>query len=189
MPRDTSVKTSEVSWSPNAAASSIALRAESPKLASAAVTAVRCARSLVGHSELVLLEERSLDGDVNRPFGRRAESPRTFCDRIRIVLDRLRNLVEEFMDSDERGPTHIPMRLLDLCMQIDGCGQVPVQQLSGLGTDVLGKRIGRAVHLCSPQSKRSVALLGSVAVQLAADLLLLPAEARRVLLQQFALRS
>src|SRR5208282_1963336 len=155
MPRDTSVKTSEVSWSPNAAASSIALRAESPKLASAAVTAVRCARSLVGHSELVLLEERSLDGDVNRPFGRRAESPRTFCDRIRIVLDRLRNLVEEFMDSDERGPTHIPMRLLDLCMQIDGCGQVPVQQLSGLGTDVLGKRIGRAVHSCSPQRERA----------------------------------
>src|SRR6516165_8187146 len=41
-PRDTSVKTSEVSWSPNVAASSIALRAESPKAASAAVTAARC---------------------------------------------------------------------------------------------------------------------------------------------------
>jgi hypothetical protein len=49
-------------------------------------------------------------------------------------------------------PRTFPVRLLDLCVQIDGRGEVPVQQLGRLETDVLGKRIGRAVHLCSPQS-------------------------------------
>src|SRR6516162_2879041 len=107
-----------------------------------------------GRSELILFEEGPLDSDVNRPFGRRAESPRTFGDRIRIVLDRLGDLVEEFMDGDEGRPAHIPMRLLDLCVQIDGRGQMPVQNLGSLETNVLGKRVGRAVHLCSPQLKR-----------------------------------
>jgi len=72
------------------------------------------------------------------------------CDRVRVALDYICDLVEEFMDRDESRPTDIPVRLLDLGVQIDGRGQMPVQQLGGFETDVLGKRIGRTVHLCPP---------------------------------------
>jgi hypothetical protein len=86
-------------------------------------------RFLVGDPELVWFEEGSFDGDVNRPFGGRAKGPRTFGNRVRIVLHRLRDLVEELMDGDESRPTDIPMGLFNLCVQIDCRRQMPVQQL------------------------------------------------------------
>jgi hypothetical protein len=61
-------------------------------------------RLLVGDPELVLFEEGPPDGDVNRPFGRRAESPRTFGDRIRIVLDASATLSRSSWMAMNAGP-------------------------------------------------------------------------------------
>lgn len=110
--------------------------------------------SLAGDAEFVGFEKRPLDRDVDCSLRRAAECGGSFGDRVGITLDQIGHLVEEFVNRDESRAAYIPVRLLDLRMQIDRRGKVSVQQFDGFHPDVFRKRIGGAVHLRSPEVNR-----------------------------------
>ena len=96
-------------------------------MASAAVTAVKCVFSSATPGSYRSRNDRLTATSIVPS----AELPSVAarCDRVRVALDYICDLVEEFMDRDESRPTDIPVRLLDLCVQIDRRGQMPVKQL------------------------------------------------------------
>lgn len=105
--------------SPNWSLSSIALRTASPKLARAAVTPAMCA-SAAATPRPVWFEERALRGHLDRPLGGAAECAGPFGDLVRVLFDGVGDLIEQFVDCDEGRTADIPMRLLDLGVQVDG---------------------------------------------------------------------
>src|ERR1700751_2300092 len=56
---------------------------------------------------------------LNRPVSNAAKLGHPFRDRIYMVFDFLRELVEQLMQGNKAGPFDIPMRLLSLQLQID----------------------------------------------------------------------
>jgi len=83
---------------------------------------------------------------LNRSLGGAAEGARPFGDLVRILFDNIGDLVEQFMDRDEGRAAYVPMRLLDLRVQVDGGGKVAVEQCYRARADLLGQGVGCTVH-------------------------------------------
>ena len=92
----------------------------------------------VGDAQGIGDEERALGRDLDRAFGDAAEARGALGDQIGIALRLAGDLVEQLVDGDEGGPSHVPVRLLQLAVQIDRRRQVPVQELDRLSADVFG---------------------------------------------------
>ncbi len=72
----------------------------------------------------------------------------TLSQLVGVDLDGLRHLVEQFVHGDEGRPTHIPMRLFDLTVQIDGGRQTLVQQFDGLLAGGFAQRVVCCLRDC-----------------------------------------
>ena len=67
-----------------------------------------------------------------------AEAGGALGDQVGVAVRLAGDLVEHLMDADEGRSPHVPVRLLQLAVQIDRRSQMPVQKLDGLGANVFG---------------------------------------------------
>ena len=73
---------------------------------------------------------------VGRPSGRfyaegdSAKLDRAFGDVVDKLLQILRNLIEEFMQTDEVWPLYIPVRLFRLEAEVQSIAQLLIQQIN-----------------------------------------------------------
>src|SRR5204863_9830901 len=83
---------------------------------------------------------------ADRAFGNAAELDDPLGDQIHVAFDRLVDVVEQLVKSDERRALHVPVRLLALCLQIDALGEALVEERNHLETDRLRQIILRRVE-------------------------------------------
>src|SRR3954453_19819234 len=91
----------------------------------------------VRNPQPVRLEERVLCRSLDRALGGAAEAAGTFCDLVRILFNDIGDLVEQLVDCDEGGAADVPMRLLHLSVQVDGGGEVAIEQSHRSRPDLL----------------------------------------------------
>src|SRR6185503_15099648 len=82
-------------------------------------------------------EKRALGRYLDGAICRAPQSAGSLRNKVGIVLHLGRDFVEQLVDCDEAWPTHIPMRLLHLRMQVNRSRKMLVQEFDGLRTNVL----------------------------------------------------
>ena len=100
----------------------------------------------IGHPQPVRFEERTLRGSLDRSFGGAAARACPFGHFVREFFHDVGDIVEEFVDGDEGGTADVPMRLLDLRVQVDGSGEVAIEQSDRPRADLLRQVVGSLVH-------------------------------------------
>ena len=98
----------------------------------------------------------ALGHDRAGPFGDPAELNDALREQVHVLVGGSVNLVEQFVQRDEVGPFHVPVRLLRLELEVDRVGQSLVQQVDHLTTggfgDVVEGWVGDARHGGTPVS-------------------------------------
>ena len=104
--------------------------------------------ALAEKSELV----RGAYADLGRLYAQRdaAELHAALGDQVDGFADVLVHLVEQFMQADEAGTFHVPVRGLGLREQIDGVGQSGVEQVDHLLTRFGRQVVFGLVHRIAP---------------------------------------
>jgi hypothetical protein len=65
---------------------------------------------------------------------------------VDVVLHRLGDLVEQLVESDERGALHVPVGLLELRLEVDRVRKPRIEQIDDLRADGAGQIVAGAVH-------------------------------------------
>ena len=82
---------------------------------------------------------------------RATERRRAFGNRVGMFFDCGSHLIKKLVDRDECRATYVPVRLLDLPVEVYRCGEVFVEQFDGFCADVLGKRVVRIMRVKPPK--------------------------------------
>src|SRR5882757_1423089 len=90
-----------------------------------------------GDAQRVVLQLAALRSHGNSAFGGASQAGDALRDLVDLFEHRVGNLVEQFVQGDEVGTLHVPMRLLDLALQIDGISQAIVQDDNDIAADFL----------------------------------------------------
>jgi len=61
-------------------------------------------------------------------FSNAAELDRAFGDHVRVLLHVFGDVIEEFVQADEVRAFHVPMRLLELALEIHRVGEALINQ-------------------------------------------------------------
>ena len=80
------------------------------------------------------------------PSATDAERDRALRDVVDVLLQLLAERVEQLVQADELRALHVPVRVLDLQVQVDGAGQPAVEQLTDARADVERQIVASLVH-------------------------------------------
>ena len=75
----------------------------------------------------IVLQFAALGGHGHRALGGAAQAGDALGDLVDLLQHHIGNLVEQLVQGDEIRTLHVPMRLLDLALQIDGVGQAIIE--------------------------------------------------------------
>src|SRR5271165_776169 len=90
-----------------------------------------------GDGERIVFQFAAFGGHGNRAFGGTAQARHPFGDLVDLFQYQIGDLVEQLVQSDEMGTFDVPMRLLDLALQIDRIGQAIVEYEDDVAADFL----------------------------------------------------
>src|SRR6266404_1457663 len=76
-------------------------------------------RVAIGDVQRILFQARACGCDTRSALSNAAELHDALSAQIHITLDRLINLIEKFVQTDEVGAFDVPMRLLELQLQVN----------------------------------------------------------------------
>src|SRR6202041_1333229 len=76
-----------------------------------------------GDAQRIVLQFAAFGGYGHGAFGGTAQARHAFGDFVDLFQDHVGDLVEQLVQGDEVGALHVPVRLLDLALQINGVGQ------------------------------------------------------------------
>src|SRR5204863_2443014 len=75
-----------------------------------------------------------------------AEGAGPFGDLVRVFFDDVGDFVEQLVDRDESGTADVPMRLLDLRVQVNSGGEAAIEQSDRSRTNLLWQGVSCTVH-------------------------------------------
>src|SRR5205823_5980240 len=76
---------------------------------------------------------------VGVPLGDAAQLDDALCEQVYVLVGRRVNLVEQLVERDELRPLHVPVSLLGLQLEVDGVGQLLVQEIDHLAAGGFGE--------------------------------------------------
>src|SRR5271163_4882212 len=88
-----------------------------------------------GDAQGIVLELAALGGDGHGAFGGAPKTGHPFGDYIDLFENDIRDLIEQLVQGDEMRALHVPVRLFDLALQVDGVSQPIVQNYNDVTAD------------------------------------------------------